>query len=350
MHETQMHRAPATTSAPPTTKRRTRSWRKRLVVALLLVIAVIAIGTLALWIRLSSFNHAVSTQPAVSTRLFGPLGGDEPVNILLLGHSPASRDGAFLSDSIAVLSINPSREVTTVISIPRDLWIENHAAVPGNGKVNEAFAAGYRAGGFEEAGRRASEVAEWVTGLELSGWIALDFDGFRQMVDAVGGVTVDNPTAFAWALGPDQHAAGVWEGEFPAGEVQLDGYAALQYSRVRYTSVPAESSDFARSARQQRLLAAVRARMEVNPAGLFRGLALLDALEGDDRFHTDLSVLDLMQLAPHLEADGRVELAEGVILDATTNSAGQYVLVVRGRTAPDDMAPLRAFIATELSQ
>lgn len=349
MHETQVHRAPATSRPLSNVPRRRRSWRRRLVLFFVLVVVVLAVAVLSLWLRLSAFNDSVSTEPAASTRLFGPLRGEEPVNILLLGHSPEFRDGAFLSDSIAVLSIDPERQHTTAISIPRDLWIENHTAIPGNGKVNEAFAVGYRAGGFEEAGRRATEVLEWVTGLELSGWIALDFDGFRQMVDAVGGVTVDNPTAFAWALGPDQHAAGVWEGEFPAGEIQLDGYAALQYSRVRYTSVPAESSDFARSARQQRLLSAVRDRIEVGPAGVFRGLALLDALEGD-RFHSDMSVLDLMQLASHLQADERVQLAEGVILDATTNSVGQYVLVVRGRSAPDDMGPLRAFIATELNR
>lgn len=325
------------------------SWRKRVLLTLGLLLMLGGLGTLALWFRLSAFNDSVSTEPAASTRLFGQLRGDEPVNLLLLGHSPEFRDGAFLSDSIAVLSVDPQRGLTTAISIPRDLWIENHPAIPGNGKVNEAFAVGYRSAGFEEAGARAAEVVEWVTGLELSGWIALDFDGFRQMVDAVGGVTVDNPTAFAWALGPDQHAAGVWEGEFPVGEVQLDGYAALQYSRVRYTSVASESSDFARSARQQRLLAAVRDRIEVGPAGLFRGLGLLDALEGG-RFHTNLSIIDLMLLAPHLQVDDRVELAEGVILDATTNTAGQYVLVVRGRTAPDDMTPLRAFITAELGR
>lgn len=325
------------------------SWRKRVLLTLGLLLVLGALGALALWFRLSAFNDSVSTEPAASTQLLGLLRGDEPVNLLLLGHSPEFRDGAFLSDSIAVLSIDPPQGRTTAISIPRDLWIESHPAIPGNGKVNEAFAVGYRSAGFEAAGARAAEVVEWVTGLELSGWIALDFDGFRQMVDAVGGVTVDNATAFAWALGPDQHAAGVWEGDFPAGEVQLDGYAALQYSRVRYTSVASESSDFARSARQQRLLAAVRDRIEVSPAGLFRGLGLLDALDGD-RFHTNLSVIDLMLLAPHLQVDDRVELAEGVILDATTNTAGQYVLVVRGRSAPDDMAPLRAFIAAELGR
>jgi anionic cell wall polymer biosynthesis LytR-Cps2A-Psr (LCP) family protein len=169
------------------------------------------------------------------------------------------------------------------------------------------------------------------------------------MVDAVGGVTILNPTSFQWALGAEDHAAGVWAGTFPAGEISLDGYDALQYSRVRYTSVPAESSDFARSARQQRLLSAVRSRIEINPAGLQRGLALLDALEGG-RFHTDLSVIDLMLLAPHLQTDDRVELAEGEILEATTNSAGQYVLVVIGRSAADDLSPLRAFIAARIDE
>jgi hypothetical protein len=60
-------------------------------------------------------------------------------------------------------------------------------------------------------------------------------------------------------------------------------------------------------------------------------------------------VRDLYALSSRLSPDRRVELAEGAILEATRNSGGQYILVVIGRTAPTDYAPLHGFIAAQLA-
>ncbi|MBW3634412.1 MAG: LCP family protein, partial [Chloroflexi bacterium] len=216
-----------------------------------------------------------------------------------------------------------------------------------NGKVNEAFAVGHQAGGYPAAGALTSRIVSISTGLELSGWIALDFAGFQDMVDAVGGITVENPRAFQWALGPEQHARREWAGTFPEGSVKLNGVDALRYARVRYTDTAAESSDFARGARQQAILSAIRSRVRIDPAGAARGLALADALEG--HLHTDLSVIDLATIAGHLSPDRRIQLEEGTILEATRNSIGQYVLVVIGRSSPSDYTPLHRYIAEALA-
>lgn len=327
--------------------RRRPSWRRRVLVVLFVVVAVALAGALLLWLRLASFNDAVSTEPALSSRLMAPLGGSERVTVLLLGHSPEGRDGAFLSDSLTLLSIEPDSDTTTSISIPRDLWIEGVPALPANGKVNEAFAVGYRAGGYPAAGNLVTEVVSTVTGVDIDGWIALDFDGFREMVDAVGGITVENRAAFRWAMGPDEHAAGQWVGSYPVGEVQLDGLGALRYARARYTDSPAESSDFARGARQQLILAAVRNRITFDPPGIPRALALADALEG--HLKTNLSIVDLVMLAEHVSPDRRVILEEGVVVEATRNSIGQYVLVVIGRMSPSDYRPLHDHLAHALA-
>lgn len=351
MEKTQPHRRPRNRQAAAVRRRpQPRGpghWKRRLTIAGAVVLGLVLVAAVLIWQRASAFNDAVSTEGTLSSRLWGELGGTEPVNVLLIGHSPAMRDGAFLADSLTILSIDPATELTTSVSIPRDLWIEGIADLGRNGKVNEAFAVGHQAGGYTAAGSLTSRIVSMVTGLELAGWIALDFAGFQDMVDAVGGITIENPRTFQWALGPEQHARGEWAGLFPEGRVELNGVDALRYARVRYTDTAAESSDFARGARQQAILSAIRNRVSIDPAGVPRGLALADALEG--HLHTDLSVIDLAMLAGHLSPDRRVQLEEGAILEATRNSIGRYVLVVIGRSTPSDYTPLHRYIAEAIA-
>jgi LCP family protein required for cell wall assembly len=212
-------------------------------------------------------------------------------------------------------------------------------------KINEAFRIGYLAGGVDNGGDLAAEVVTAVTGLTIHGWIALDFRGFEAMVDAIGGVTVDNPTAFSYTWAEEDFLAGRFQFAFEAGPIALDGQQALDYARTRYTNVIEESSDFARSVRQQRVLSAIKATLD-GWAVLPRGLALADAL--GEHMRTNLSVLDLGVLAGELTPDRRVELAEGQILEATTNTIGQYVLVVIGRQDPTDYQPLHQWLDDQL--
>src|SRR5690606_3357128 len=132
-------------------------------------------------------------------------------------------------------------------------------------------------------------------------------------IDAVGGVTITNPVAFSWATGSAGHQSGNWAGSFTAGELELDGEQALAYSRARYTSVVDESTDFARSVRQSRVLAALRSELGGGGLGsLFPGLRLMDAMEGN--VLTDLSVIDLFLLSSHLSSDRRIDVSDRTIL------------------------------------
>ena len=344
------HWARTGTAAMPG-ERRGPSLRRVLLIALLLVLAISLIGGILLWQRVSSFNDSVSTAPALSSALFGPLGGDERVNVVLYGYGgPEHRGGSYLADSIQILSIDPATDTTTMIPIPRDFWIEGLPEIPDNGKINEAFAIGYQMGGIEEAAQLTNEVITQVTGLEISHWMAIDFTGFKAMVDAVGGVTITNPTAFSYTWSEEMYHAGVWNGgTFEAGTLHLDGTLALDYARSRYASVPAEASDFARSVRQQRVLAALRGKLGSGGLGsIGPGLAMMDALNG--RMLTDLSAIDLFLLSGHLNPDRRIELKEGEILEATTNTIGQYILVVIGRADGTDYQPLQRWLAGELAK
>jgi len=328
-----------------------RSIKRTLLLVVLILLIGVAIGGILLWQRVSTFNETVSTAPTTSSALFGPLGGDERINVVLFGYGGIEHGGgSYLADSIQIISIDPATDTTTMIPIPRDLWVEGNPAIPNNGKINEAFAIGYQAGGIEEAARFTASVLSDLTGLELEHWLAIDFAGFRAMVDAVGGVTIVNPTAFSYTWDEASFHAGAFNaGTFEQGQLHLDGRTALDYARSRYTSVPAESSDFARSVRQQRVLSALRSKLgEGGVASIGPGLGMMDALAG--RMKTDLSAIDLFLLSGHLNPDRRIELTEGVILEATSNTIGQYILVVIGRSTSTDYAPLHEYLRSELAR
>ena len=335
---------------PPAARRRTGGSAGRMIGLLSTsVVLAVAVVLVVLGLRAAAFNASVSSAPFPSAALLGPLNGSERVNVLMVGYGGADHDGAYLADSIQILSIDPETDTTTTVPIPRDLWIEGIASYGRNGRVNTVFAQGQSNGGLDEAASVMAGVLGEVTGLRIEHWLSIDFAGFRDMVNAVGGVTVSNPVAFAYTSTEARHAAGNWGlGAFEAGEIHLDGDAALAYARARYTSVPSESNDFARSVRQARILGALREQLgDGGVSSIVPGLRLMDAMEG--RVRTNLSAIDLFLLSSHLSSDGRVELSEGPVLTATTNTNGAYILLPTGWSGPGDYGGLRAYLERELS-
>ena len=250
------------------TARRRGSFRRTLGTVLFLVLVAVIVGGVLLGMRAAAFNATVTDTPFVSASLLGPLNGSDRVNVMMVGYGGGDHDGAYLADSIQLLSIDPATDTTTTIPIPRDLWIEGVPAFSQNGKINEVFSMGHAQNGdIDEGAAALAGVVSTVTGMEVDHWISIDFQGFQEMVDAVGGVTVDNPTPFCWTTIEEFHLQGRWEmGCFEQGPISLDGEQALTYARARYTSDVSESTDFARSVRQARIIAALRA--EVGAGGI----------------------------------------------------------------------------------
>jgi LCP family protein required for cell wall assembly len=350
-------RRQASSKPPPgprharTARRRRGSVRRTLGTVLFLVLVAVIVGGVLLGMRAAAFNATVTDTPFVSASLLGPLNGSDRVNVMMVGYGGGDHDGAYLADSIQLLSIDPATDTTTTIPIPRDLWIEGVPAFSQNGKINEVFSIGHaQSGDIDEGAAALAGVVSTVTGMEVDHWISIDFQGFQEMVDAVGGVTVDNPTPFCWTTIEEFHVQGRWEmGCFEQGPISLDGAEALTYARARYTSDVSESTDFARSVRQARIIAALRGELGAGGVGsVVPGLQLMDAMEG--RVRTDMSVVDLFLLSSHLSSDRRVELTEGPVLTATTNTIGQYILIPTGWTGPGDYAPIHGYLESELAQ
>ena len=130
------------------------------------------------------------------------------INVLLLGYGGGGHDGAYLTDSVMVLSFDQQTKKGAMISVPRDLWVKMPLQANSGSyfKLNTAYAIGEDDDGFPNksaeykgaagGGNLAATVVGGILGLKIDYWVAVDFHAFRSVVDALGGVDVDVEKAF----------------------------------------------------------------------------------------------------------------------------------------------------------
>lgn len=181
---------------------------------------------------------------------------EDRINVLVMGQGGPGHDGPYLTDTIILVSIKPSTGQIAFVSIPRDLYV----AIPGNGynKINHANAFGEndRVGGGLAL---AKETVESTFDVDISYVIRVDFAAFAEIVDAVGGITVDVDTPFV----DYEYPAANYEYQtvqFNAGIQTFNGDQALKFVRSRHGS-NGEGSDFARSKRQQKVILALKEKL-----------------------------------------------------------------------------------------
>jgi LCP family protein required for cell wall assembly len=167
-------------------------------------------------------------------------------NILLLGidHRDDEPIEGSRSDTIMVVSIDPPSKSVVLISFPRDLYV----SIPGyyQQRINVAHAQG--------GPQLVAQTIQANFGIKIDNFARVDFSGFEQVVDAVGGiiVDVDRPVKDDEYPTEDYGAMRLF---LPPGPILLDGKSALMYARSRHSE-----SDFGRAKRQQRVLVALRER------------------------------------------------------------------------------------------
>lgn len=181
---------------------------------------------------------------------------NDRVNILLLGIGGPGHEGPYLSDTNILVSIKPSTNEVALISIPRDLGVK----VDGHGwrKINSADAFG-EAEHPGAGGDYARQIFEQTFNIKIPYYIRVDFTAFEELIDEVGGVTINVPNSFTDTSYPGPNFS--YETiHFDAGAQTMDGKRALIYSRSRHGNNN-EGGDFARSRRQQLILEALKAKM-----------------------------------------------------------------------------------------
>ncbi len=177
------------------------------------------------------------------------------------------------SDTLMIVHISASRKWADIMSIPRDSWVSIPSCRMGNGqtssptsfKINEAFALGNLDGNHTTLGTACTiKTLEQNTGIHIDHFVAINFAGFRDMVNALGGVQECNTTPI------DDPKSGL---NLTAGHHMLNGVQALGYVRARYTL--GNGSDLERIGRQQAFMSSLVSRVKsqlLNPLAIYNFL------------------------------------------------------------------------------
>ena len=283
-----------------------------LVVLLLGFVAWAVFGYIALNGAVKEANGKI-TKSAYSA-LDKPSGGmlGTPTNTLILGVD--ARKGATRSkraDTILIMRTDPDSGRIKYLSIPRDWRID--LPVYGTEKINSAFTF------FGQAGM--IRAVKRVTGIPINHVMVIKFSGFPKMVDAVGGITVNNPTALVDC--PYEAGRTV---SFPAGKIEMDGARALEYSRARYGDC---GGDFGRALRQQAVVAGLKSKVVAMSQlwrAPWRGAGVVRALQ------TDIGTMDMVKMG-WLQARLEQSKADRILLTGEVQMIGEVSYVVQ--TDPD---------------
>ncbi len=227
--------------------------------------------------------------------------GDGRINIVMLGIGGKGHDGPYLTDTILIASIDPVQNESSLLSIPRDLWVrpDGNSAY----KINAVFAFAHDAalakGSSEndavKAGASASErILTSVLGIPIHYYVVVDFSGFEQAVNTIGGldINVTADTAVAETLYDESTHKTFVLNEQP-GIHHMDGQTTLFYSRSRHTSA---RGDFARADRQRQVLEAFKEKVE--GAGTYANPVKVTQLLSSfgDHVRTDLTINEVSRL------------------------------------------------------
>lgn len=251
--------------------------------------------------------------------------GQETVNFLLIGSDRRSGT-SFRTDTMVIAVLRPQLGQVSLISIPRDLWV----SIPdwGNQRINTAYQHGISVGYPGGGPGLLKDTILYNLGIRIDHTAMVDFDGFRNIVDTLGGVDVPVSCSYTdWRLidpSYDPENENNWY-LYTAGPglMHMDGDLALWYARSRQ-----KSNDFDRGRRQQEVLRALFSQaLKANT------LSRIPELYNDLRstVETDLGLGDLLQLAVYApkmtNADIRSYYIRPPYVSSWITEGGAYVLL-----------------------
>lgn len=272
------------------TDKRKKRGRHKALRAFLIILAVILVGGVgAAWAYINNIDSRLSA--GIDSDLRSTLTETEygePFYMLLLGVDKdegrtedsnfGTDDSAYRSDSIMLARIDAKNKKVTLVSIPRDTYVD--LGEYGKAKINAAYSFGGAA--------YATQVVSEFAGVPISHYAEIDMDGMSAVVDAVGGVDVDLPIPVK-----DPDYTGL---DLPAGEQHLDGYTAAMLCRTRHAYDSYGGGDFYRAANQRMVIAAVAKKvLASDPVTMTSTVSAMANM-----VKTDLSVGDIVSLATQM--------------------------------------------------
>ncbi|MDD2487388.1 MAG: LCP family protein [Candidatus Gracilibacteria bacterium] len=253
------------------------------------ILIIFFIGTFTFG-KLSAFKFDLSFLNVLNMSSLSSAGPQqEKINILLTGVGGGSHEGAELTDTIILASINTKKKMVTMLSLPRDLYVSYPAG--GAGRINELYFRGLKNLSPSKAMTYLEDKVSEITGEKIDYYANIDFDGFIKFVDLIDGIKVDVPEKLVDTEYPDSN----WGYEtfsIKKGLQKLNGTTALKYARSRHST-----SDFDRSLRQQLVIKAIKDKLFKleyigNPVKL---KSLFYAISSNIK--TDLSLTDMISFA-----------------------------------------------------
>ena len=256
----------------------------------------------------------------IDSSLLGTLskkGAGKPFYMLLLGVDKdearakgseyGSSEGAYRSDSIMLVRIDPQKKKATLVSIPRDLRVD--MGEYGTQKINAAYALG--------GPTLAVKTVQKLSGVKISHYAEIDMDGMEKVVDAVGGVTVN--------LGVAVKDPKYTKLDLPAGKVKLNGKKAALLCRARHAYDSYGAGDFYRAANQRAVIAAVAKKVLSSDVATMTKTVTAMA----DMVHTDMSATDIVSLASDMRGmDTSKDIMTGMApTDSSYISGGWYEIL-----------------------
>lgn len=254
--------------------------KRKILIAVVVVVAALLIGGGAAALGYmnflnSQFHEGIDDMDALNDVLVTNNAPHDPFYVLLMGTDGRPEEDSDRSDTIILARIDPQAKRCVLVSIPRDTYTYV-ASVGEETKINAAYAYGGCAG--------AVQAVEDFSGVDISHYAEINFDRFKGLVDALGGVEVDVPMEI------DDPDAG---GYVPAGIQVLDGEHALIFCRTRATVI----GDYQRQANQRIFLQAVASKVLASDAGTM--LQAINAIA--EAVSTDMNIEDIYSIANALK-------------------------------------------------
>ncbi len=230
---------------------------------------------------------------------------EEVMNFLLIGQNQG------LTDTIMVVAINPNTKRITLISVPRDLYVNGR-------RINEI----YHHYGIE----KLKDALQDILGLKISEYAAVDLEGFEAAVDVLGGLDIYVDEDIYDYQYPTANK-GYQVFNLKAGQYNMDGASALKFARSRKST-----SDFDRAERQQKVIEAMLRKVKEMKLQSDKEKAVDFFNTVSDYVHTDMepiSAYTYLKMFKDFQVEKNNVLSSSNYLYSMINASGAYVLLPR---------------------
>ena len=277
-------------------KKSAKKWLQSHLVLSILILILAALGIKGV-VGAINLGNPFSVKQIVISAVSEPIETDKDghTNILLLGVGGEGHDGGTLTDTMIVASVDYKNNLVPMLSIPRDIYVDNEMVGWGT-RINSVYeyVAENNEEDYELGMQELIKEIENIVGLDLHYYAKIDFQGFVDIVDAIGGIEVTLEEDFRDTAYPAPSSSKYLYETFylPAGTQKLDGETALKYVRSRHST-----SDFDRARRQQEVISAIKDRalsvgFMINPLRIKNTLSAIS-----DNFETNLSISEMLNFA-----------------------------------------------------